>query len=1056
MTPRGAEGDLLERAYRELDLEQGRLLQASPQPTDDDANWDSVGEWLMLAHRMGAERVFFVGDDPVILFTRLPPSAGVAEVLTAYRRAWSLSRPQCLFLATQDQLRVYALTAPPERSDNETVEMKPVEIVSSAADVAEELARYHRERIESGTLFDKKPYVSRSGRADAQLLHDVRTANNALVEEGLLPAVAHTLIERVILIRYLEDRSIVTREYLAEVTSDKKSWRSVLDEIPDFPQLGAKSTFVSCLKNRDLTYAIFRRLEADFNGDLFQVEDDELRLVKQQHLDLIYRLLTGSGLDSQQTLFLWAYDFNVVPTSLISSMYEQFYRAESEDSAGTHYTPPELVEFVLSRVLTDDMMATNPTICDPACGSGIFLVEAFRRIVRYAASAKERALRPAELKELLLSRIVGVDLNPAAIRLAAFSLYLAFLNYLEPRDILRAGPLPRLIHRPGMTAVDAVLVTADTFASMSEELGGESEANSSWHIKSFDVVVGNPPWSEPKKSEIRQGDTWASDHGFPIGDRNPSQQFLWLSLELLRPGGVAALLVSATAFLNSRSTSRQFRSSWLQRAELHEVVDFTSSRDLFFDDGIAPFMLVVFRLRIPLDSTSTTGMLSYGAVRPTKSLQATRALAHAQFERRWVNQDALANRDYLWKTYAWGNHHDEALMARLDIERTLKDFLPDEPASGWGYQWGTKPPRGQVSTLRSLKRFEVWGPLGHSTFEDPPKLVKTEPDGRLYSGQRIVIARGVRSGFGPVARLESTEFSFRHTIYCLPLHSIPAWQAKTILGTLLSTLGRYRLFMASGKWGVWHDEFVADDFRNLPVRMADGQASVTKKISDVVDELIEIDGIGKSSSSLSSRDVSIVPNLESMLHDLDEAVFDLFDATEPERDLVRDFMNYTLPLVGHRTKWLKQETVDIGESHRGTAADLDSAADASQIDRYLSVFLQRWNRELAPSGEFSWFLAEAQRAPILAVVFETQERSTGAFGVSDADDQDWGSVLERLGQALELPLTTTIRIAGTLRSVSERSIVIVKRNEQRLWTASAAREDAEATILQAINLQSAS
>ena len=41
-------------------------------------------------------------------------------------------------------------------------------------------------------------------------------------------------------------------------------------------------------------------------------------------------------------------------------MYEQFYRAGTDDTAGTHYTPPELVEFVLGRVLTDEVLETSP------------------------------------------------------------------------------------------------------------------------------------------------------------------------------------------------------------------------------------------------------------------------------------------------------------------------------------------------------------------------------------------------------------------------------------------------------------------------------------------------------------------------------------------------------------------------------------------------------------------------------------------------------------------------------------------------------------------------
>ena len=91
---------------------------------------------------------------------------------------------------------------------------------------------------------------------------------------------------------------------------------------------------------------------------------------------------------------------------------------------------------------------------------------------------------------------------------------------------------------------------------------------------------------------------------------------------------------------------------------------------------------------------------------------------------------------------------------------------------------------------------------------------------------------------------------------------------------------------------------------------------------------------------------------------------------------------------------------------------------------------------------------------MIAVVFETQERDAPVVGVSKTDDQSWRSAVERLGRALTLPVTSSIRAAGTMRSVSDHSIVIAKRNEARLWTASAAREDAEGTILQAINLQS--
>ena len=138
-------------------------------------------------------------------------------------------------------------------------------------------------------------------------------------------------------------------------------------------------------------------------------------------------------------------------------------------------------------------------------------------------------------------------------------------------------------------------------------------------------------------------------------------------------------------------------------------------------------------------------------------------------------------------------------MARLDAEEHLKNFLPTDPGPGYGYQLGEKSPSEVLSSLRSLDRFNFWGPLDACSFKKPPAGAKRQPDERLYEGRRIVIG-GIRSGFGPPARLETEPFSFQRKIYCLPVHSIPLWQAETILGTLLSALGRYRLFMASGSW----------------------------------------------------------------------------------------------------------------------------------------------------------------------------------------------------------------------------------------------------------------
>ena len=221
------------------------------------------------------------------------------------------------------------------------------------------------------------------------------------------------------------------------------------------------SPVVSCIFSidKEMTYELFEQLAEDFNGDLFVASQIERESVADEHLRLLKNLLQGRTGVQQEPLFLWAYDFSVIPTNLISTMYELFSRSEMGKAAGgTHFTPPPLVEFVLSDVLDEKTLDLQPTICDPACGSGIFLVEAFRRVVRHEMLREGHLLSSARLRQILLNQVYGCDIDDAAVRLAAFSLYIAFLNYQSPQDIRSSGPLPRLIYNPATGHETAPLV----------------------------------------------------------------------------------------------------------------------------------------------------------------------------------------------------------------------------------------------------------------------------------------------------------------------------------------------------------------------------------------------------------------------------------------------------------------------------------------------------------------------------------------------------------------------------------------------------------------------
>ncbi|WP_405683139.1 Eco57I restriction-modification methylase domain-containing protein [Streptomyces sp. NBC_00057] len=138
-------------------------------------------------------------------------------------------------------------------------------------------------------------------------------------------------------------------------------------------------------------------------------------------------------------------------------------------TTGSYYTPSSLIECLLDSTLDpvlDDAVkrgeeaasaAGEPdpseaivrellslTVCDPACGSGHFLVAAARRIAKRVAAVRERNPEPTlgavrhALHQVVARCIYGVDLNPMAVELAKVSLWLEALEPGKPLGFLDA------------------------------------------------------------------------------------------------------------------------------------------------------------------------------------------------------------------------------------------------------------------------------------------------------------------------------------------------------------------------------------------------------------------------------------------------------------------------------------------------------------------------------------------------------------------------------------------------------------------------------------------
>ena len=1095
----------LEKVYQTLGYQEGTLLNAVQTPqagSDELKHWIEKGDWLATAEKVNAEKVFFVNNDPVIVFSAYEQNLDEHKILNTLRRVWCMARPQRFFLSLPGELRVYDLKESPIKNDGKYVE--PLSIAYDIADVLEKLQDYRREQLEAGYLPEnERLFEKKDERADRRLIQDLKSVRNSLRNAGLKLQHAHALIGRSIFIRYLEDRGVLTEAYFRQVAENHPEWAELLERYLEKPAIQKilqeselkKRKYYNVLLNKDFTYALFDQLAQDFNGDLFPKNDAEKEAVEQPHLDLLRKFLLGDADQNQQNLFFWVYDFEIIPIELISSIYEEFYHHEDNGEDNTsHYTPSVLVEFMLSHVLPEERLAITPKILDPACGSGIFLVEAFRRIVRYHIKAKGESLSAIELREILHKQIRGIEINSGAIYIAAFSLYLALLHYQKPPDILAqiempqsdTKPLPHLIFDENHLQDNNyyhILFNVNTFALMDIErtqLKQESDQHPRQarlknfyetsdrlviEPNSFDLIIGNPPWASLENQQVQaKVQEWCQRFGWSIGDKELSQAFIARSLSLLKSGGECGFLVSTGIFFKGHPNSQKFRQRWLAESTIKTVVNFAHVREIYFNKAISPFAFVHYKA----SRAEINHRIQYWSAKRTQIVEDSQSVILHSSDIKVIHQHDLEQNEQLWKVYWCGNHRDAALINILNFDKPLKELAAERgwPAPSRGFQKFRKNAENYPSKwLKKYKFlpitfFQRYGFINDVILQEVPDQVHRRGNQNIYSGWRLLVKRGItqakKADGQIIARLEDKTYCFLNSIHGIKLENTKDWERKILIGILWSSLARYYFFMTVSAWGTWRHEIHLSEVGTLPIRFPE-DSELQQKIIQIVDKLRNWNPEHRSIFKPEGQtQTDISDRLTSLERELDEAIFDLYELSEPERDLILDMCETGLEFFYRHCQSRAVQPVETYPiQSQGTIQDLPQQRDTERgMEGYLYAFLDMWNDELEPDGEFRWQIIYPPHSPMLAVVFTTQYKGSSLPQMT-SPDKEWAKVLEKIEKTSHQKISRNIYLDGMVKKVSDTDIFIIKRNERRLWTRSIAREDAEATLLQAIQLQKA-
>jgi len=128
--------------------------------------------------------------------------------------------------------------------------------------------------------------------------------------------------------------------------------------------------------------------------------------------------------EGQLALDFQAYDFSYIPVELLSSIYEYFLKDEKRSGGGIVYTPEALADYVIAELEAVHPLRLGHKVLDPCCGSGVFLVLAYRRLIERLW--EEQGQRPSAdaMNASYRRAIFGVERDREACYITSFSLIL--------------------------------------------------------------------------------------------------------------------------------------------------------------------------------------------------------------------------------------------------------------------------------------------------------------------------------------------------------------------------------------------------------------------------------------------------------------------------------------------------------------------------------------------------------------------------------------------------------------------------------------------------------
>ncbi|WP_346680413.1 TaqI-like C-terminal specificity domain-containing protein [uncultured Brachyspira sp.] len=401
---------------------------------------------------------------------------------------------------------------------------------------------------------------------------------NSLSLRDLNFAVQH-IIDRIIFLRVAEDRGVENYGDLREACCGNNYYKNIVE--------------------------IFKKADGKYNSGIFDFSKDKItqnievdnKVIKEIINDLYYPKSP--------------YEFSVISVEIIGNAYEQFLgktitigknskakielKPEVRKAGGVYYTPEYIVDYIVENTVGEKIKGKTPKeianikIVDPACGSGSFLLGAYKYLLNYHIEyynkikdrAKFKGVKEDVIKEngdltiwikkqILRNNIFGVDIDSNAAEVTKLSLLMKCLEGESPasiqnnQDLFNERALPSLEDniKCGNSLIGNDFYESQSMLDFDEEtqykincFDWEDEFKNVFACGGFDIVIGNPPyvfikyvdWADDVKDyfssnyDITNKDNKSKSN--QSGKINLYTLFIFRAIKLLKENGLFSFIV---------------------------------------------------------------------------------------------------------------------------------------------------------------------------------------------------------------------------------------------------------------------------------------------------------------------------------------------------------------------------------------------------------------------------------------------------------------------------------------------------------------------------------